>query len=84
LKIIINILLGIGISSVVFFIFSLPFIYWIKIILLLVFILLTGLVAVYKFEEKIKVCDLECEHKRNWVNCPGLKNIYYSINVAQK
>ena len=84
IKITINLLFGFGVASTIFFIFSLPYTYWLKIILLLVFITLTGLVAGYKFEEKIKVCDLECEYKRNWVNCPGLKNVYYSIYTAQK
>ncbi len=82
-KLIINLFTGIGVALAIFSIFELPFDLWINVIILILFILFTGFLAGYKFDKKMKVCKNECEYKRDWSQCPGLKEVYVKIYVIE-
>lgn len=82
-KLIVNIFTGIGVALAIFSIFGLPFDLWINVIIFILFILFTGFIAGYKFDKKMKVCTNECEYKRDWSQCPGLKDVYAKIYVIE-
>ena len=84
LKIFMNILVGLGISFSLIGIFALPFETYVRITILIIFFLMTGLIAGYRFEKKIKICDRECEYRRDWSRCPGLRDVYSRIRTAQR
>ena len=80
IKIIINILIGMGLSILVLGILGLPFTIYFNIIILLIILLLSGLVTGYKMDKNLRVCTTDCEYQRDWSRCPGLCDVYCSIS----
>ena len=79
IKALICIQTGIGSILAIFGILSLPINYYLRVIILIVFIMGTGCLAGYKFERVLRTCDSDCEFARDWSRCPGLGEIYTKI-----
>jgi hypothetical protein len=82
-KVIVNFITGLGAGFVIFGIFILPIDLWVAILFLILFVLFTGFLAGYKFDKEMKVCINECEYKRDWSRCPGLKDVYARIYAIE-
>jgi hypothetical protein len=83
-SIIINhILIGLGCTLVWLSIFSLPFAFLYNLSIFIAFIILTGLLSGYVLEKQLNICSNDCQYRRHWQYCPGLKDVYRDIYMIQ-
>ncbi len=83
-KVFTNIIFGIGVSLSIYGIWYLPIPTWQKAIVFVLYALLIGVFAAYRFHQHIKICDELCEYRSNWKHCPGLREIYEKVESDLK
>ncbi len=69
-KILIKVCLGIGIGFFTIGIFSLPLLFILRLLLFLICLNIVGFFSFLRMRKIKKICN-QCEHERDWENCPG-------------
>ncbi|MEW6069615.1 MAG: hypothetical protein AB1485_03275 [Candidatus Thermoplasmatota archaeon] len=80
-KVMLNLIFGLGVSFIVLGILAIPTSLVIKILAFVVLILALGAFSYIRVNKIILTCN-ECEYRRNWSSCPGFKELYAKVFKA--